>query len=148
MAFNVAALEAEGWEKLPVGPFSRSIGQSWAIHRGGAIEVGVLFDDLVANENFGIVHGGAMLTFADIALGYVTGSSIGGDSCVTVQMNYQFAGAVQIGQFCICEGELVRKTKQLVFARGIMKVEDRIVGSADGVFKIVHAGQVTGLKAG
>jgi acyl-coenzyme A thioesterase PaaI-like protein len=118
------------------------------IHRNGAIQVGVLFDDVVANENFGIVHGGAMLTFADIALGYVTGSSIGGDSCVTVQMNYQFAGAVQIGQFCTCEGELVRKTRQLVFARGIMKVEARIVGAADGVFKIVQREQVTGLKAG
>ncbi len=148
MAFDVEALEAEGWEKLPIGPFSRSIGQSWANHREGRLLVGVLFDDLVANENFGIVHGGAMLTFADIALGYVTGHSIGNESCVTVQMNYQFAGAVQTGQFCICEGELVRKTSQLVFARGIMKVGERIVGSADGVFKVVNSELAAGLKAG
>lgn len=148
MAFDAEALEAEGWEKLPIGPFSRTIGQSWAIHRDGRIYVGVLFDDFVANENFGIVHGGAMLTFADIALGYVTGHSIGRDSCVTVQMSYQFAGAVQLGQFCVCEGELVRKTSSLVFSRGIMKVGERIVGAADGVFKVVHPEQVKGLKAG
>ena len=148
MAFDAEALEAEGWEKLPIGPFSRAIGQSWAIHRDGAILVGVLFDDMTANENIGIVHGGAMLTFADIALGYVTGHAIGRDHCVTVQMNYQFAGAVQVGQFCVCEAELVRKTKQLVFSRGIMKVGERIVGAADGVFKVLHVNQVTGLKAG
>lgn len=148
MAFDIAALEAEGWEKLPIGPFSRAIGQSWAIHRGDRVLAGVLFDPMTANENIGIVHGGAMLTFADIAMGYITAHSLGRDHCATVQMNYQFVGAVQVGEFCVCEAELVRKTRQLVFARGLMKVGERIVGSADAVFKVLGAAQVAGLKAG
>jgi len=148
MAFDAGALEADGWIKLPIGPFSRVIGQSWALERDGKVLIGVLFDDLTANENIGIVHGGAMLTFADISMGYITSRSIGKDLCATVQLQYQFAAAVQCGQFCICEAELVRKTSQLVFVRGLMKVEGRIVGSADAVFKILHQAQVAGLKAG
>ncbi|MDG2003555.1 MAG: PaaI family thioesterase [Novosphingobium sp.] len=148
MEFDIEALEAEGWEKLPIGPFSRTIGQSWSLERDGKVLVGVLFDAITANENIGIVHGGAMLTFADISMGYITAESIGKDHCATVQLQYQFAGAVQVGEFCICEAELVRKTKQLVFARGLMKVGDRIVGSADAVFKVLHQEQVTSLKAG
>jgi len=146
MAFDAEALEAEGWEKLPIGPFSRAIGQSWAIHRGDEVLVGVLFDEITANENIGIVHGGAMMTFADIAMGYISSYSLGKDHCATVQLQYQFAGAVQVGEFCICETELVRKTRQLVFSRGLMKVGGKIVGSVDAVFKVLHAAQVTGLK--
>ena len=148
MAFDAQALDEEGWVKLPVGAFSRAIGPSWALERDGKVMVGVLFDDLTANENIGIVHGGAMLTFADIAMGYITSHSIGKDHCATVQMQYQFAGAVQCGEFCTCEAELVRKTSQLVFVRGLMKVGERIVGSVDAVFKVLHQDQVTGLKSG
>jgi acyl-coenzyme A thioesterase PaaI-like protein len=148
MGFDVEALEASGWERLPIGPFSRAIGQSWALERDGEVLVGVLFDDMTANENIGIVHGGAMLTFADISMGYITSTSIGVDHCATVQLQYQFAGAVQVGEFCICRPELVRKTRQLVFVRGLMTVEDRIVGSVDAVFKVLHQDQVAGLKAG
>jgi len=148
MAFDVEALEAEGWTKLPIGPFSRAIGQSWALHRDGRVLVGVLFDDITANENIGIVHGGAMMTFADIAMGYIASHSIGKDHCATAQLQYQFAGAVQVGQFCICEAELVRKTRQLVFVRGLMTVEGRNVGSVDAVFKVLEAAQIGRLKAG
>jgi len=148
MAFDVEALEAEGWVKLPIGPFSRTVGQSWGRTIDGRTQVGVLFDAITANENFGIVHGGAMLTFADIAMGYMTSEAIGMDQCATVQLNYQFASAVQVGQFCICEAELVRKTSQLVFSRGMMKVGERIVGSVDAVFKVIHLEQAARLKAG
>ena len=148
MAFDMEALEAEGWIKLPIGPFSRSIGQSWALERNGEVRVGVLFEDITANENIGIVHGGAMMTFADIAMGYITSYSIGKEHCATVQLQYQFAGAVQVGEFCICEAELVRKTSQLAFVRGLMKVEERTVGSVDAVFKVLHEAQAAGLKAG
>jgi acyl-coenzyme A thioesterase PaaI-like protein len=135
MVFNGESLEADGWMKLPIGPVSRAIGQSWTLERDGKVLVG-------------IVHGGAMLTFADIAMGYITARSIDKDLCATVQLQYQFAGAVQVGQFCNCEAELVRKTRQLVFSRGLMKVEGRTVGAADAVFKILEAAQVAGLKAG
>jgi acyl-coenzyme A thioesterase PaaI-like protein len=147
MAFDEESLEAEGWMKLPIGPFSRTIGQSWTLERDGKMLVGVLFDELTTNENIGIVHGGAMLTFADIAMGYITARSIDNDLCATVQLQYQFAGAVQVGEFCVCEAELVRKTRQLVFSRGLMKVEGRTVGAADAVFKVLEAAQAAGLKA-
>jgi uncharacterized protein (TIGR00369 family) len=148
MAFDVESLEAEGWVKLPIGPFSRAIGQSWARERNGKVEVGVLFDEFTANENIGVVHGGAMMTFADIAMGYVSATAIGKDHCVTAQMQYQFAGVARVGDFAICEAEVVRKTSQLVFSRGLIKVEGRNVGAVDAVFKVLHHEQVGRLKAG
>lgn len=148
MAIDEQALAAEGWVAVPVGPFSRSIGQTWAREHDGHTEVAVLIDDHTANENMGIVHGGAMLTFADIALGYTTAAALGNAQCATAQLQYQFAGAAHIGDFVVCEAEVVRKTSQLVFVRGLMKVEGRTIGAADAVFKVLDLAKMGKIKAG
>lgn len=148
MEFDEQALIAEGWDKLPVGPFSRCIGQTYGWTRDGEIKVGVLIDPFTANENFGIAHGGAMMTFADISLGYATGQVVGGSQFVTAQLQYQFAGAARVGDFVVCIAEIVRKTSQLVFVRGLMTSGERTIGAADAVFKLVDVERAGRLKAG
>lgn len=148
METDVQALEAEGWAAVPVGPFSRSIGQIWSREHVGRTQVAVLIDAFTANENMGIAHGGAMLTFADIALGYASGQATGNAHFATAQLQYQFAGAVQVGEFVICDVELVRQTSQLIFVRGLMTVEGRTIGAADAVFKVLDQAKMAKLKAG
>ncbi|MFN3425661.1 MAG: PaaI family thioesterase [Novosphingobium meiothermophilum] len=66
----------------------------------------------------GIVHGGALMTFADFSLFMVAAS--GGDevSGVTVTLNCEFVSGAQAGDLLIARGECVRAGGSLVFARG------------------------------
>ena len=148
MAITEASLLAEGWSRIPTGAFSSSIGPSFARDDEGKIRVGVLVGPDTANENIGIVHGGAILTFADIAMGYAVAQALGNAHCATAQLQYQFAGAARLGEFIICEPEIVRKTSQLVFARGLMRIDQRTIGAADAIFKVLDQVKLGRLKAG
>jgi acyl-coenzyme A thioesterase PaaI-like protein len=129
------ALE-DGWVKLPTSGFSAAIG---AIHVRGepgeriaAIDCGAE----VSNERVGNVHGGALMTFADIALGIRVADAVGHAQMATVQLLYGFAGGVPVGSRLTCRGELVRRTRTLVFVRGLFEAGGKTVGTADGIYRV------------
>lgn len=132
---DLASLEAGGWERLPVTAFSAAIGQTWVRGAAGSRTVALLAHDGIVNDYGAVVHGGALMTFTDIALGLGTADAVPGQSYVTVQLQYQFAGAARIGELITCEPELVRRTSQLAFMRGLVKADDQVIGSAEGIFK-------------
>lgn len=141
------ALKAEGWWRLPTDKFSAAIGPVWARGDAGERVLGLMASETVANENIGIVHGGALMTFVDIAFGFAASDALGGGGhCATVQLQYHFAGAVRMGSFVICRPELVRRTSQLVFIRGLIEADGKVVGSADGVFKALESGQMERMR--
>jgi acyl-coenzyme A thioesterase PaaI-like protein len=128
------ALEA-GWVKLPTTGFSAAIG---AIHVRGeagqriaAIDCGAA----ISNERIGNVHGGALMTFADIALGIRVADTIGHVQMATVQLQYGFAGGVRVGSRLICRADLVRRTSTLVFVRGLFEAGGKTVGTAEGIYR-------------
>jgi acyl-coenzyme A thioesterase PaaI-like protein len=82
-----------------------------------------------------IVHGGALMTFSDIALGVGAADALPGQHYVTVQLQYQFAGGVAAGKLITCAPELVRRTSSLAFVRGLVQADGETVGSAEGIFK-------------
>lgn len=133
---DYASLEADGWKRLPTRVFSAAIGPTWVKGEPGNRMVGLLSDERNANDHMANVHGGALMTFADIALGVAVVDVIGEPNCATTQLQYQFAGAVSIGSLIICEPEVIRRTSQLVFVRGLIKVDDKVVGSTDAIFKV------------
>jgi acyl-coenzyme A thioesterase PaaI-like protein len=141
-----AALEAAGWRRLPTLRFSAAIGPTFMRGDPGAIEVALLAGAELANDNIGIVHGGALLTFADIAFGCAVAGEIGGAHCVTTQLQYQFTGAARVGDLITCRPEIVRRTSQLVFVRGLVMAGERVAGSADGIFKVLDGGKLAGLR--
>ena len=75
------------------------------------------------------------MTFADMALGCGASDALEGQPLVTAQLQYQFAGGVRMGKLITCEPELVRRTSQLVFMRGLIKADGVVVGSTEGIFK-------------
>lgn len=146
---DAAALAAEGWRELPTANFSRAIGSTWAWGERGARKVGWLTDPATQNDHGGMVHGGAMMTFADIALGCaVADALVPGRPFVTVQLQYNFVAAAPPGGFVSCEPEVVRRTSQLVFVRGLIKAGERTVGSAEGIWKVLEPEKLERLKAG
>ncbi len=122
--------------KLPTTAFSAAIG---AIHVRGepggriaALDCGIE----IGNERVGNVHGGALMTFADIALGIRVADAAGHAQMATVQLLYGFAGGVRVGSRLTCRGELVRRTRTLVFVRGLFEADGKTVGTADGIYRV------------
>jgi acyl-coenzyme A thioesterase PaaI-like protein len=134
-----AALVAAGWQRLPTTAFSAAVGQTWVIGEVGARTVALPAHQGIVNDYGKVVHGGALMTFADIALGVGAADALEGGPLVTAQLQYQFAGGVAMGRLITCQPELVRKTSSLVFVRGLIKADDEVVGSCEGIFKALKA---------
>lgn len=140
-------LRAQGWRLLETVRYSAALGPTWVRETGdGAVEVGLQAQPHLGNDNLGIVHGGALMTFADMALGCGVGFAVSngrppadaeGSSFVTVQLQVQFAAAAQVNSFLVARPEVVRKTSSLVFVRTLITADDRTVCSADGIFKLL-----------
>ena len=144
-----ATLIAEGWRRLPGVRYTAAVGPSWMKLQDGRPIVGLQAQEHLANDNLGIVHGGAVMTFADMALGVATAHATGGKShFVTAQMQVYFTAAAQVGDFVTCHPEVIRKTSSMVFVRGLIEAGGRTVASVDGIFKLLDAAKFQGMKAG
>lgn len=149
MAVDEAALLAEGWKRLPGVRYTAALGPTFGRVVDGRPLVGLLAREHLANDNLGIVHGGAIMTFADIALGSgLAHANAGQGNFVTAQMQLQFVSAASVGDFVTCAPEVIRKTGSMGFVRGLIVVGDRVVASADAIFKLLDPGKFAALKAG
>lgn len=91
----------------------------------------------VAQSNLGnVVHGGAILTFVDMAMfagGYAAGATLG--PSVTLDLSAQFLSAAELGAPLDCSVELLRESKRLAVMRGLVEQEGRIVASWSGTLR-------------
>ena len=83
----------------------------------------------------GRMHGGCLMTFADIALFQTAYQEMEGSSGVTVQLDSTFVDAVNEGDLVEATGEVVRAGGSLIFARGQIQVGDRTVMTFSGVIR-------------
>lgn len=81
------------------------------------------------------MHGGCLMTFADIALFQTAYQEMEGSRGVTVQLDSTFVDAVRVGDLVEATGEVVRAGGSLVFVRGRIAVGDRTVMTFSGVIK-------------
>ena len=146
---EAAELEAAGWRRLPAVRYSAALGPTYQIVRDGVLTVALIAQEHLGNDNLGIVHGGAMMTFADMALGSAVGHANNFQpNFVTSQLSIQLVSAGRVGQFITCNPEIVRKTRSLVFVRGLFEADGKVLASADGIFSILQPDKMAALKAG
>lgn len=125
----------EGWTVRATKAFGTHIGPFYSDPaRDDA--AGFLADERHGNKR-GVVHGGMLCAAFDTALGNAAWAAAGQKPCATVQLNVHFIGAVKLGEFARVDAEVLRTTRSLIFLRGVMRVADRTVASADGVWKIL-----------
>lgn len=129
----------EGWVattgagfRTMIGPFYRPADVS------DATVLGFVADARHANKR-GVVHGGMVATAFDTALGDCCWHVTDQRPSVTVQLSIQYISALELGDFAVVTAEIVRRTRTLIFARGTMRVGERAVATADGVWKILSA---------
>jgi len=126
---------AQGWEPLALRTFSATVAPVFMRGTPGSREVAMLTGSALANHRADTVHGGALMTFADIALGMGAVDATGAANCATVQLNFHFVRAVGLGQCVTCLPEVVRRTSRLIFLRGLFMADGEVAGSADGIYQ-------------
>lgn len=131
-------LKAEGWASAAGKGFTAAIGPIFIRGEGRDWELGILAEGKHSNNQPGVVHGGALMTFADIALGYGVAKTLGHSNCVTAQLSVQFLSAGPVGAFISCRPEVVRCGAQLAFVRGLIMAGDKAVASAEGIWKVLE----------
>ena len=134
-AMTPDSLRAAGWKPIESGGFNQAAGPFWM--RTDPVEVGLIVEPRHCNSHVGTVHGGVLMTFADIALGCALTQHMGHSGCFTVSLQTQFVTVARVGEFIRCQAEIVRAGNSMVFLRGLLQVGDRVVATADGVWKLI-----------
>ncbi len=114
-------------------------GPLWMRGSGEELAVGLLLDDRHSNNHLGTVHGGVLMTLADVGLGAGVYAALGGSNCVTVSLQTQFVSVARTGEFLVCQAEVIRKSRSIVFVRGLISVGDKVVASAEGIWKVLES---------
>ena len=127
---------AAGWERVKAHNFGDLVGPIW---RRGDPLFGFLASEKHGNH-INIVHGGMLATFADQSMGMTAMRATANKPHVTIEFNIQYIGAVKIGEFVESHCEVVRITRSIIFKRAMLKVGDRVVAAASGVWKILERG--------
>lgn len=83
----------------------------------------------------GVVHGGALMTLADMALFNICLKRTTIDKAVTVTFNAEFLAAGPIGEFIEATGEMTKEGKSLLFVRGLVTVKGTSLLSFSGTLK-------------
>ena len=99
--------------------------------------VGFLSQPHHANAG-GIIHGGALLTLADMALWDICRRVIGPFRAVTVTVNAEFIGPGTIGKFIMATGEPTKIGKSLLFASGLISCDGEPLLAFSGTLKRIN----------
>jgi uncharacterized protein (TIGR00369 family) len=95
-----------------------------------------MFPETLQSNLGNVVHGGAILTFIDMALfagGHVAGVDIA--YSVTLDLSAQFLGPARLGAPLDTSVELLRETRRLAFMRGLVEQEGALVASWAGTIR-------------
>jgi acyl-coenzyme A thioesterase PaaI-like protein len=85
----------------------------------------------------GITHGGFIAAFIDAGAGSAAHKSIGNNPCVTISLEIKFISPVLLNQELIGNVKIQKKTKSMVFITCELLVENKIVATGSGVWKIL-----------
>ena len=85
----------------------------------------------------GIAHGGFISAIVDAGAGTAAHRTAVNNPCVTISLELKFISPVKLGQELIGTTKIQKKTKSMVFLTCELKVSDKIVATASGVWKIL-----------
>ena len=82
------------------------------------------------------LHGGMSMAIASMALGTVAAKLAEGDRVVPLSLNCDFVSAAVEGEEVTAQVEVTRRTRTVIFLSGQLQVEDRILMTATGVYRV------------
>ena len=127
----------EGAENISLRGFNLHAGPFYRLPDDGAVRR-FAFVALEKHMNgSGGVHGGLLMTFADIAMSRTSRLASEARSCSTVSLSCDFVGAGRLGDLIEIRVRVTRRTRTLVFLSSEMTSGDRVLMAAQGMWKIV-----------
>ena len=124
---------------------SKEIRSPFAIHLGSRIQPGhegkarceIDVQDCLRN-NQGMLHGGATFTLIDNAMGAAAKSVLKtNESAATLEIQITYMRPVQDG-LLICEAEVVKRGRRMIFIKAIATLDDELVARATGTFAVTQ----------
>jgi uncharacterized protein (TIGR00369 family) len=85
----------------------------------------------------GVLHGGMLMTLADLTLGQAVWDATENAPCATLNMQSHFLRPAKMGDIVQVTPQLVRRTRALVFMRGDFMVEGETIFTAARVWKLL-----------
>jgi acyl-coenzyme A thioesterase PaaI-like protein len=129
-------LKAAGWTIVETTGFLHLIGPLWQRVVDGEHEYALVAQDKHHNRR-GLVQGGVLMTFADRTCGMSARLASGRPTLATIQMDTHFVEAGKIGEILTSKPSVVRSTRSLIFVSTEVRVGERCIAMANGVFKIL-----------
>jgi acyl-coenzyme A thioesterase 13 len=128
-------LPPDGFERLTrKSPFLELIGPVWYRTTGDAFLIGLRAEEKHCNAR-GIVHGGVLMTLADISLGYRSSASQDPPAnLTTANMTVDFAGSANLGDWIEVDVDIQRVGRRMAFANAYITVGERRIVRASAVF--------------
>jgi acyl-coenzyme A thioesterase 13 len=83
----------------------------------------------------GVLHGGALMTFADFSLFALAHEVLKGQHAVTVTFNSELVGAGVLGAPVYAEGRVIRETKSMLFLQGTLEQNGQPIMAFSGTLK-------------
>jgi len=124
----------EGWQIFgDMSPYAALVGPVYFKETNGERRMAFIVEKQHCNRA-GFAHGGALMGFADIGLSYI--SEDPGQPTASVTFTYEFAAPARLGDMVECKGEVIRKTRSLIFCHGQLVVGDKVIVNCSTVEKI------------
>jgi len=119
-----------------VDPFEIHVGPAYQQGVPGSRRFAFRVDGRHVNRR-GVLHGGMLLTFADLSLGAAAWDMTDRAPCVTLGMQTQFLKPARLGDIVEVQPHLMRRTRALLFLRGDFMVDDEAIFTATSVWKLL-----------
>jgi uncharacterized protein (TIGR00369 family) len=119
-----------------VDPFEIHIGPIFEKGPRGSRCFAMPIDERHVNRG-GVLHGGMLATFADLALGASVWDVTDGAPCVTLAMQMQFLKSARAGDIVQVRPQLLRRTQAFLFVRGDFTIENEAIFTAMSTWKLI-----------
>jgi uncharacterized protein (TIGR00369 family) len=127
-----------GAENISRGGFNLYAGPFWRLPGEGATHLyGLLVEPKHMNSS-GSLHGGVLMTFADIAMSQRSRAVSGASTCTTVSLTCDFTGPGKLGDVIIARVRVTRETRTMVFLSAELVCGERTLGVVTGLWKILE----------
>jgi uncharacterized protein (TIGR00369 family) len=127
--------EFAGWSRWTDDPFEEAVGPFY-FRTGPDGRPVTAFRAQPKHMNMGgRMHGGCLMAVADMALFAIAREAMGGQKGVTVALDSVFLDAGRVGDLVEATGEVTRAGGSLIFVRGQVAVESRMLLTFSGVIK-------------
>jgi len=119
-----------------IDPFELHVGPAYAQGGKGARRYAFLVRPHHCNMR-GVVHGGMLMTLADMTLGQAVWDATDNAACVTLNMQTQFLKSANAGDWIEVVPDLTRRTRGFVFMRGDFTVGGETIMTVQSVWKLL-----------